>query len=142
MFLLLCPLLCFSQELLENTAILKRGPYEIRGIKLLPPNSLTAFRALYRIDQEEVEVIFTPQSVLIPREWLPLSCRGLKVYQIPWNEYFSVCYRSEQNTHLFFIFENAEYWCLFIEKFVQRFSVVMGFTRYNSDILFPAVLEF
>ena len=139
---LIFPFILYSQKPSETPAILLRGPYEIKGIKLLPPNSLAAFQGEYVFEKEEVQIIFTREKVVVPKDWIPLACRKLRVYRIPNEESFSVFYQQDQEFFLFFSFEKgSETWCTFIDRFVERFIFLLGFVQHEVDLPFPAILE-
>jgi hypothetical protein len=126
----------------EAPALLVRGPLRLRGIDLLAPNALVAFEGFYSYKEEEIRVIFTSDAPLRSGDWLSLSCGKLQLFKLPdeWERIFY--YSNNRDISLLFVFNpDFDLWCDFITIFVERFSFLLGFSLYEVDVPFPAVLE-
>ncbi len=126
----------------EEPALLIKSPAEIRGIDILAPNALVAYEGFYRYKEEEIRVIFTREPLLQSGEWLSLACGKLQLFKLPdeWERIFY--YSNNRNISLLFVFNpDFDLWCDFINIFVERFSFLIGFSVYEVDVPFPAVLE-
>lgn len=126
----------------KGSALLVKGPYLVRGIPFLDPNSLPAYRGEYQTQEGRLEVLFTRQPLVLPQEWKSQRCGKLRLVQVPWENGYTVCYQDEKGFFLFFSFSFAGPGrCAFIESFLQRFLYLLSFVQNEVDVPLPAVLE-
>lgn len=146
----------------QNTAILRVGPDPVRGIAFLPPNTLPAFRGEYLIKPAApggspevrraeaegpppiVEVLYTRQALVLPERWISARCGSLSLLQVSGEERYTLCYRDEREYALFFRFPEREpgpLACRFVESFVRRFQLLLGFLDAAREPPFPAIVE-
>jgi hypothetical protein len=134
-----------AQEEDAGLAILISGPSPTRGIRLLPPNALSAFNAEYRLEEESIRVIFTRERILPPSGSKPFpDCREEGLHRLADEESLSFLFLEPQAGAyaLFFSFPpEAKYACLFIQAFMERFRFLLNFTQMATDVPFPAVLN-
>jgi hypothetical protein len=144
-------------------AVLLSGPTQIKGIPVYAPNRIPAFRGVYSLDgrrwqgaEEEgpgereetaariLTVLYTRQDLLIPGNWISRRCGAWRVYQVADYETFTLCYPDERGFFLFFFFpelQQPDYWCGFIDPFIERFLFLLNFIETEADVPFPAILQ-
>jgi hypothetical protein len=125
-------------------AILLRGPRAVKEIPFLPPNLLPALRADYSLGGEQVSVLFSAETLVLPREWRSLRCGALRLAEVPVDSGFTVCLAESAGGPLFMFFSfprSGGDWCLFVTAFRERFLYLRGYRGAEDEVPFPAVLE-
>jgi hypothetical protein len=139
-------------------AVLLSGPVSVRGIPVYAPNRIPAFQGTYALEADEaggskedseeepriLTVMFTRQDLFIPQGWVPRRCDARRLFQAADAETFALCYPDERGFFLFLFFPEAEEpadWCLFTDRFIERFLFLYNFVESETDIPFPAILE-
>jgi hypothetical protein len=146
----------------DDTAILREGPVSVRGIPYLPPNVLSAFRGDYVIDPGDggkgaplvrafdtpeppaAVVVYTRRPLVLPEDWPAVRCRSLMLLQVRGEESYTLCYRDGNGYTLFFAFPETGQppdACRFVESFVRRFQLLVGFLGEKREPPFPAILR-
>ena len=149
----------------QDTAILRAGPDPARGIPYLPPNALAGFRGAYLIGPKDfqlvsraapqasprqpqaAEVFYTREPLVLPQEWGPIRCANLSLLVVSGHEQYTLCYRDGQGYTLFFQFPGPPEQpepagaCAFVESFVRRFQILLGFVDAAREPPFPAILQ-
>jgi hypothetical protein len=137
----------------RRRAVLVSGPIPVKGIPVYAPNRVPAFRGTYSLEQAPGEqprqpartltVLYTRQSLFIPRDWIPRLCGERRLYQVTDYETFALGYTDERGFFLFFIFtetgEPAD-WCAFAGPFIERFLFLYNFVD-STEAPFPAILD-
>ena len=119
-------------------AVLVRGPVESRNFPLIYPNAMEYWQGYYRYLESEIIVSFTRTNILIPEEWLSLTCNKLKGFA-PNKETF---FYSETDWSVLFQFPSGfPYDCNFINTFIIRLKYFLRDTSPFDPPLLPAILE-
>ena len=133
----------------RGSALLERGPLAVKGIPFLPPNSLPAFWAEYRVAGDFAEVWYTRQPLVLPAAWPKLRCGAWSLLLVTVDAGLAVCYagplqEGEPAVYLFFSLASGDpaAGCGWVEAFLQRFRYLLAFAASGTEIPFPAVLEY
>ena len=130
-------------------AILQRGPVAVRSLPFFPPNALRAYQGEYRVPRQSgdwrVVVYFTRESLVLPAAWREVRCGQSPLRRVTSEEGFTLCHAEpgEAGWFVFLTFESEDFhWCGWTESFLARFRYLLPFARGESEVPFPAVLEF
>lgn len=126
----------------RQPAILLKGPFPVKSILLLAANTIPAYSGEYAFEGERVQVVFTRRKLPLSKLWAPLPpCGKLALYRVASEESLTVFFQ-EQDFSLFFAFAGEPaYACPFMARFVERFTLLLGFAQHEVDVPFPAILD-
>ena len=132
-----------TQTAIDNEfAVLLRGPFVVEGLDFLGPNTLSAFRGIYRLGEFLIEVSFIRTDLVSARNWPTIRCGEAVFREIPDDELRGVYLGEIDRYALFIRFPfSFERWCDFVDAYVDRFRRLMTMVKSDTEVPFPAIVE-
>lgn len=126
----------------QETAILKRGPVEIRGIDPLPRNAHQAYYGEYTYRDSLIETYVTYTEVYLPEGGAVEDCSVYDLYFLPSEaDRTAVIYQDPAGWTLVARFSDDLDYCPFLTELIRKLVYFQGVSGGTKDFSFPAVLE-